>query len=175
MSGDTIPVRPPIEPGGGAMEPYPERRRTCFRVASGLLALAFAMAQPGAVARAQIVSPDFWVTNGSVYAAAVSGSTLYIGGSFTRVGPATGCGIPFDVGSDTPQGGFAKVAGTIRTIASDGAGGWFIGGRFSGVGGVARSNIAHIRADHTVDTWNPSADSAVFALALSGNVLDAGG
>ena len=49
------------------------------------------MAAP-AVASAQHVNSDLWVTNSSVNATAVSGNTLYIGGNFTYVGPAIGWG-----------------------------------------------------------------------------------
>src|SRR6266581_7754783 len=41
-------------------------------------------------AEAQVVRNDFDVTNGVVNATVLSGNTLYIGGQFSRVGPATG-------------------------------------------------------------------------------------
>ncbi len=44
----------------------------------------------------------------------------------------------------------------------------YIGGSFKSVSGVARSNVAAIRADGTLDpTWNPSTDGVVYALAPS--------
>ena len=41
-------------------------------------------------ALAQSIRQDLYVTDGIVSSAAVSGNTLYVGGVFTRVGPATG-------------------------------------------------------------------------------------
>jgi hypothetical protein len=44
------------------------------------------------------------------------------------------------------------------------------------VGGVARSNIAHILSNDTVDlSWDPEANGAVFALAVSGSTVYTGG
>lgn len=44
----------------------------------------------------------------------------------------------------------------------------YIGGEFKTVSGVARSNVAAIRGDGTLDpTWNPSTDGTVYALAAS--------
>ena len=45
---------------------------------------------------AQVVDPNLYVTNGSVSSSVVLGNTLYIGGQFTEVGPATGAGVPTD-------------------------------------------------------------------------------
>jgi hypothetical protein len=61
-------------------------------------------------------------------------------------------------------------SGNIYACASDGAGGWFIAGDFKRVGGVVRNNIAHIKADKTLDlAWNASADGYVMELVVSGN------
>jgi hypothetical protein len=85
------------------------------------------------------------------------------------------------------------VNGPVLAVVSDGAGGWFIGGEFTYVGGVARTGLAHINSDGTVDTtWNPgpTCDSScpglpagppaglsakVTALATSGDELFVGG
>ena len=39
-----------------------------------------------------------------------------------------------------------RVNGVVECSAADGAGGRYIGGSFTSVGGVARTNLAHIRA-----------------------------
>ncbi len=44
----------------------------------------------------------------------------------------------------------------------------YIGGSFTSVSGVPRSNVAAIRADGSLDpTWNPSTNGVVYALAAS--------
>ena len=126
-------------------------------------------------ATAQSIQQDFYVTNGSVNAAVLSGGTLYIGGTFTQVGPATGGGVPIDATSGAPVSGFPKVVGSVAAVAPDGSGGWYIGGSFTSVGGAPRSNVAHVLADFTVSAWNPNADGAVSALAVSGTTVYAGG
>ncbi len=45
---------------------------------------------------AQSIRDDLWVTNGFVYTNTILGSTMYIGGQFTRIGPATGNFMPVD-------------------------------------------------------------------------------
>src|SRR6185503_15272958 len=42
---------------------------------------------------------------------------------------------------------FPAVEGTVNAALSDGTGGWYLGGEFESVGGVARHNLAHLRAD----------------------------
>lgn len=122
-------------------------------------------------ASAQIVRTDVHVTNGFVNAALVSGNTLYIGGSFYAVGPASGGGVPFDAGTGAPVAAFPKVAGNLRAVVSDGAGGWFIGGNFNAVGGVPRTNLAHILADLSIAPWNPSPNGNVLAMAHEGGTV----
>jgi hypothetical protein len=126
-------------------------------------------------ALAQSVREDFYVTDGGVEATALSGTTLYIGGNFGSVGPASGSGVPIDAATGAPVAGFPKVAGTVNAVVPDGTGGYFIGGFFSGVGGLARSNLAHVLADNTVSPWNPGANNSVSALALTGGRLYAAG
>ena len=104
---------------------------------------------------AQTFKSDFPVTNGTVYATAKDGSTIYLGGIFTYAGPNTGRGVVLDplTGAYDPK--FPKVNGPIYACASDSAGGWYIGGLFTKVGNEYRNRIAHINADGTVDPWNP--------------------
>jgi len=114
-------------------------------------------------------------TDGVVSGFASIGNTLYLSGSFTAVGPNTGGGVPVDpvVGSPVPC--YARVNGTVYACVADGSGGWFIGGDFSGVGGSARANVAHVREDGTVAPWRVDTDGVVRALALDGETLYLGG
>ena len=125
-------------------------------------------------------APDRTFVTDGVRTVVRSGDTIYIGGLFNRVGPRTGPGVEFALdGSQIP--GLPEVSGgtdTVHAVASDGSGGWYIGGLFTHVGGVARHNIAHIRADHSVDpAFDPNANDAIHALAVSvdGLTVYAGG
>ncbi|MGE5176425.1 MAG: hypothetical protein ACM3JJ_08625, partial [Hyphomicrobiales bacterium] len=125
---------------------------------------------------AQTIDDGFWVTNGPVNTVVRDGRTIYIGGKFTRVSPASGCGVPLDASSGAPLTSFPMVTGgEILAVVPDGAGGWYIGGLFESVGGVARSNLAHIASDLSVSPWNPGCDSLVLALAVSGSTIYVGG
>ena len=124
---------------------------------------------------AQKVDTTLWVTNGSVNAVVRDGNTIYIGGDFTLVGPATGGGVPLSMASGGPVGPLPKVHESVSAAVPDGSGGWYIGGTFAAVGGLPRSNLAHILADGTVAAWDPSPNNLVDALAVSGGTVYAGG
>jgi hypothetical protein len=119
-----------------------------------------------------------FVTDGPVQAVVRSGDTIYIGGNFNRVGPRTGPGVEFAL-DGSQNAGLPEVTGgggTILAVASDGSSGWYIGGLFTHVGGVARNNIAHIRADHSVDpAFDSNANDCIYALAVSGSTVYAAG
>ena len=117
-----------------------------------------------------------WVTNGEVNAIVRKAGTVYLGGSFTHVGPNTGNGAPIDMTSGLADPNFAHVDGKILVSVTDGVGGWYIGGEFTQVGLLARNRIAHILADGTVNTaWNPEANGDVTALTVSGSTVYVGG
>src|SRR6267142_6609279 len=128
-----------------------------------------------AIALAQHVNSDFWVTNGTVQATAVAGNTLYIGGDFTYVGPHTGGGVPLGAANGAGLAGFPKVHGSVYAVVVDGSGGWFIGGAFDSVGGVARANLAHIQSNLAVAPWAPNPNGNVSVLAASGSRVYASG
>ena len=149
--------------------------RAARTLSRSLLLGALALAAGRATARAQAPRRDIWVPNSMVRAAVLDGSTLYIGGDFTRVGPVTGCGVPIDLQTGAPAAGFPVIVGDVTCALGDGAGGWFIGGDFTSVGGVPRTDLAHVLADGSVAPWDPSPDGPVQALARIGGTLYAGG
>jgi trimeric autotransporter adhesin len=113
-------------------------------------------------ATAQTVQQNLWATNGTVRTVVRNGNTIYLGGSFSKVGPNTGGGAGLNISSDTTDGTFPAVTGEVKAVVSDGNGGWYIGGDFTAVGGVARSRIAHIKPDKSLDlTWSPFMSVAV--------------
>ncbi|HWI72494.1 MAG TPA: hypothetical protein VNT55_11095, partial [Baekduia sp.] len=83
----------------------------------------------------------------------------------------------FNLASGAPAHGTAPVeGGRVSASAPDGAGGTFIGGTFTGVGGTPRAGIAHLLADGTLDPdFDPGADGEVTALAVHDDVVYAGG
>ena len=98
-----------------------------------------------------------------------------MGGHFTRVDPLTGHSASLDPVGGVPRPGYPAVDGTVDAAAPDGLGGWYVGGSFKHVARVARSNLAHVRADGTLDGWDPGADNVVRALAVNGSTVYAGG
>ncbi len=120
------------------------------------------------------------VTDGPVYASCYdeSNKILYIGGSFTQIGPRSGCGVPLNTSDGKPSiplPDLPKVEGYVYAVVPDGSGGWYIGGSFTKVGSEPRNNIAHIDSSGNPTSWDPSADNTVYALAISGGAIYAGG
>lgn len=69
-------------------------------------------------------------------------------------------------------------AGTVVAIARQSDGSLIIGGQFTRIDGVPRTNLARLHADGTLDlAWNPSTDGYVAAIAIDANddVIVAGG
>jgi hypothetical protein len=145
-----------------------------MRARSSSLGLLFALALAGA-ARAQAPDTSLWVPTGPVSAVVPIGGTLYIAGQFSRIGPNTGCAVPFDPVTAQPILPFARVPGVVHAVLPDGAGGWYVGGAFDGVDGQPVRNLCHLLANGHVAAWAPDPDSEVFALSISGNTLYAGG
>ena len=81
------------------------------------------------------------IAGGPVRAVVESNGTLYIGGEFTYVGPATGAAAPVDATTGQLLA-VPGVDGSVRAVVSDGAGGWFIGGDFVRVGDRPRAGLA---------------------------------
>jgi RHS repeat-associated protein len=113
-------------------------------------------------------------------------NTVYVGGNFSYVGPRTGSFASLKASDASYEPGVAEVAGTarspsygsisVRAVAPDGNGGWYIGGDFRYVGGNTREHLAHIMRDGTLDpNWNPGADGEVRALLLHNGSLYVGG
>jgi hypothetical protein len=121
--------------------------------------------------------PKFWITDGPVNAILVTNNTVYIGGDFSYVGPQTGPVALFDQTTGQLVAAPARINGAVNAVVPDGNGGWFVGGAFTGVGGVAVTNLAHLNADLTLDvSWNARVvGSTVNALVLDSGRLYIGG
>ena len=117
-----------------------------------------------------------FVFDGEIHEVTRGGDSVYVAGGFSKQQAATGGGIGIaQAGTGDPDPNFPQVVGTVRVAAPDGAGGWFIAGGFSRIGGQARDGLAHIRGDGTLDAWNPGVAGTVFELAVAGSTVYAGG
>lgn len=139
------------------------------------LAVGMCLALDAGPARAQAVDPDLWVTDGPVNVVVPDGNKIYIGGSFKIVGPSAGSEAVLDTVGGRMVQRLPWVDGQVWVAVPDGSGGWYIGGYFSAVGGVPRSNAARILADGIVGAWNPASSAGVHALAVGAGVVYAGG
>lgn len=139
------------------------------------LALALSLATSARPVSAQDVDTRFWGTDNDVTAVARVGNTLFIGGYFKHMGPVSGGCAPVDSRRGVLRRAFPKVAGAVFVIVPDGRGGRYIGGRFVGVGGLPRSNLAHILANGTVAAWAPNPNGTVRAIAVGGRAVYAAG
>jgi hypothetical protein len=103
--------------------------------------------------------------DGEVRTIAQVGTRVVMGGNFTKVGPVTrGAVGVVDTAGKTFQAGFPDVNGVVTAVASDGAGGWYIGGTFSSVGGQPRTNLAQVDASGAVTSFAPQPNAPVLAL-----------
>lgn len=123
-------------------------------------------------------------TNGNVYAVHQATATrTIIGGDFTSVGNCAGFGFPYDLTNSRVKtgyvGGSMGANGPIYTSIPDGAGGWYIGGDFTMVGGLPRNRVAHIDSNGIVDpvfsTPHLNLNKPVRALSLLSGQLYIGG
>jgi len=118
---------------------------------------------------------DFWVPNGPVFSVLVTNDMVYLGGRFDYIGPTAGTGGTFDIFSGEPTPEFPKTDGAVAVALPDGRGGWFIGGRFTSIGGVPVANLAHVRPNRTVNAnWTPNPNGAVEAMVSRGDVRQNG-
>ena len=153
-------------------------------------ALALALSAPAAVAEqpspseARLAAPDrpgdlaagSLITDGSLYDLVHSGDRIYATGWFTRVGRYQGGGDRLDGASGAQLASPQLADGQISVEVSDGAGGWYLGGDFSGIGDQEAGGLAHVLADGSVDpAFLPVTDGLVSAMALVGGTLYVGG
>jgi hypothetical protein len=92
------------------------------------------------------LNPNWWTPNGTVNAIAKDSvnNRVFIGGSFTEIGPTETYGTQVDSGTGIVNFKFANPNATVNASAADGKGGWYIGGAFTKIGDSARNRIAHI-------------------------------
>ena len=128
-------------------------------------------------------TPDPQVSLGfpNVYALAVQGPNLVVGGSFTSIGGEAHDDLAI---VDRANGGVAITAFApnvmrdenteVRAVAVAGSD-LYAGGDFRSVGGLDRGYLAAFDSDGIATAWNPVADAPVEALAYRGATLYVGG
>lgn len=98
-----------------------------------------------------------WVTDGEVNAAALSPDrrTLYIGGTFERVGPPSGSFVSIDPATGARRPGHAVLHGDVIDAIADGDGGVYVSLRGRGDGGASgvppASTLARLNANGARD------------------------
>ncbi len=142
-----------------------------------LMALAISLQLSISPASAQQpVQDNLWITNENVRTSVIAGDTLYLGGDFTHVGPATGHAVSIDATSGAVDASFPKTNGDVYSIIADNNGGWYVGGEFSNIGGANINNLAHVRLDKTIDpSFTPNPNNIVRTVAVSGGTVYVGG
>ena len=118
----------------------------------------------------------------SVCAIAVSGSTIYVGGTFNSIGgkernniaaldAVTGSATDWNPNTNCAYY-YCPWVGTLAVSGST----IYVGGWFVSIGGLTRNNIAALDATTGAATaWNPNANGYIYALAISGSTLYAAG
>jgi hypothetical protein len=123
--------------------------------------------------------PERWNLDGAVNAIARSGNTIYVGGDFSILDTHAGAGVPVDRSTGKISVTFPVITGNLGAVTAavaDGAGGWFIGGDFTTVGGLPRNRLAHLLADGSVAAWDPGVYGFdIHALAVRGDTVYVGG
>ena len=122
--------------------------------------------------------------NNPVYALAVSGSDLYVGGFFTQTGDGAWTNLGriarYETTANTwnplPRQGLDHTVFALAVVASD----LYVGGWFSQTGDGTLTNLGNIaRYDTTANTWNElpkeGLNDMVRALAVVGSDLYVGG
>ena len=139
-------------------------------------AILWGLTQTAAAQPSDTPLAHYWRPDGPIHSILVTNGTTYLGGAFGYVGPDSGGAGVIDLTSGEAKNGFPKIDGTVFATVSDGAGGWYIGGAFTNVGSVIRSNLAHILPDNSVDAkWTPHLNGTCRSMVSWGGQLYIGG
>jgi hypothetical protein len=140
-------------------------------------------AAPAALATTIAGSPDStWQTNGRVLAIAVSGGTVYLGGTFTEVEDHTGQTAvrnhmaAFDIATGALVTTFDPApSGAVRAILVGPTGTLYVGGDFTTIGGLSRKRLAALGSTGAVLPFKANASATVYGLTMLGSTVYAGG
>jgi hypothetical protein len=123
-------------------------------------------------ASAQIVRDALWYTDGGTDAIAQLNNTIYVGGLFTRVGPACGSAAVLDASTgDILPPPYPHPDAPVLAVVPDDQGGCYLGGAFTTVQGQSRSGVAHLDSTGGLTPWAPVVGGSVRSLVVSGGVV----
>ena len=124
-----------------------------------------------------VIRNDFWDTDGSVHAILATNGVVFVGGSFSHVAPRIKKVAAVHAYTSEPIPSFPAITGgNVAIIVPDENGGWYLGGDFTAVGGVSRTNLAHLYSDFSVDPiFAPNPNGTIRTLLLDGAALFVGG
>src|SRR5436853_462828 len=121
-----------------------------------------------------------WGANGRVWAIVRIGDVVYLGGNFTEAVRSDGMTRPRNdlMAVNAVTGALLSwqpsVSGIVFSLAVDGTT-LLVGGDFTSVNGVARSNFAAIDSSGNVEDWHLDAANQIRALTFSNGTLYLGG
>lgn len=181
-TGALLPWNPQLDAAVGGLAAFVLRLSGSTMFIGGNFTTAAAVAHPGFVAvdattGAVAGAPTTALNTGaSVTAMLLSGTTLYLGGTFTAVGASSRTNLAaIDITSGAVLPFQATPNGNVRSLALDGAL-LYVGGGFSQMSGTARGGLARLdAATGALDALTADANGAVTALLHTGTRLYIGG
>lgn len=120
--------------------------------------------------------PTDWAPSADtvVSAVAVSGSTVYVGGSFTTIDDGSGAQErPYlaAIGSNGTLSSWNPApSDSVSALAVSGST-VYVGGSFGSVNSESRPYLAAVNDDGTLNSWAPAANNAVSDVAVSGSTV----
>ncbi len=133
-------------------------------------------AQSGAPDTADDLPPGSLVADEQILQLLRVGDRVYAKGYFTTVGRYAGPGSILDGQTGEPATSPTIADGQVSVAVRDGAGGWYLGGDFTRIGGHPAHGLAHVLNSGALDTdFLPTVDGLVSAMALAGDTLYIGG
>ncbi|MGH7596997.1 MAG: PQQ-binding-like beta-propeller repeat protein [bacterium] len=111
-----------------------------------------------------------------IHVIVVSGSTVYVGGSFTSIGGQERRGLAaLNASTGQATSWNPNSSGIVRAIAINGEI-VYAGGDFAAIGGQNRQRLAAIdMATGSATAWNPALNARVHSIVISDTLLFAGG
>jgi hypothetical protein len=108
---------------------------------------------------------------------AISAGTLHVGGCFSYVdGQLTKNLASFDMATGTRSTTFtAQASSDVTALAPDGAGGVWVGGAFSALGGHPHERLGHLDATGADDPSVPAVEGQAWTIVPVGNEVYVGG